>query len=232
MEGRPPRPTTEMAGDEQLRETPDRLEPPWAYRGNDLSRILALSDGVFAFAATLLVLDLVIPASVHSGGLEPYLTSGMFLGTLFTYGITFFVISLWWMGHHLVFSYLRHYDRMLLRLNTIFLLFIAILPFATLVLNTTNSNPAGIVFFDLTQIAAGGTLGLIWLYATGPGRLVTANFPTVWRQYVTRHTFSTPFVFGLSIPVAVFVGTTAGEATWLVLFVLPMLFRAGAERPR
>ncbi|HKS59913.1 MAG TPA: TMEM175 family protein [Thermoplasmata archaeon] len=199
-------------------------EPPWRFRGTDLSRILALSDGIFAFALTLLVLGLVIPASVTGSGVFGYLTSDVFGRPLLAYLVTFFVISLWWQGHHLIFTYLRRYNRNLVRLNTLFLLFIAILPFSTGLLNAARGDPVGVAVFSLLQIAAGLSLGGLWVYASGVGGLTPADFPRDWRDYVTRATLLPPLIFAVSIPVA-FVNTILAQLLWLLIAVMPLVLR-------
>jgi uncharacterized membrane protein len=216
-----------MEGDE----TPirsDRLEPPWAYHGEDMSRILALSDGIFAFAMTLLVLGLVLPVMTTGPLVWPYLQSKPFTSALYAYGLTFFVIALWWQGHHLIFTYVRRFDRPLIRLNSIFLVFMAILPFATMVLNAAKAQPIGVVFFATLQIAAGVTLGGLWWYASGTGALVGPDFPPEWRNYLLRHMVSTPVSFAISIPVA-FVNVTYAELVWLGVFVISAFWRNKAR---
>ncbi len=52
--------------DERVGPSREKLSPPWVAQGRDLSRLLALSDGIFAFAMTLLVLGLALPV-----GLDP-----------------------------------------------------------------------------------------------------------------------------------------------------------------
>jgi uncharacterized membrane protein len=213
-----------MEGDERP-ELPDRVGPPWAFQGRDLSRILALSDGVFAFAMTLLVLGLTLPIATQGGAVGAYLESGTFQTALFAYILTFFVIGLWWQGHHLIFGYIRKYDRPLVRANAIFLMTIAILPFATIVLNAAGSYPSGVAFFCLNQAASGISLAALWWYASGSGKLVAATFPDGWKTYLTRHTLVTPVVFLVSIPVAVFYNVTAGELLWIAVFVIPFVLR-------
>ena len=104
--------------------------------GDDISRILALSDGVFAFARTLLVLTLTVPAfdptltaDQASRALWGYLWSPAgyrpFLGYLFA----FLMIAIWWMAHHRTFRYIERYDRTLVWLNLFLLLEIAVMPF-------------------------------------------------------------------------------------------------------
>jgi uncharacterized membrane protein len=210
-------------GDERLT-SQDAEDPPWAYRGRDLGRILSLSDGVFAFAMTLLVLGLVLPINTNGGAVGAYLQTNTFHQSLYAYVITFFVISMWWQGHHLIFSYLRRFDRNLMRVNTTFLVFMAVLPFATIVLGAAGSNPVGVGFFAGIQVAAGLTLAFLWVYASGVGHLVREPFPKAWRDYVTFHTLTTPILFGASILVALY-SATDGELVWLGIFIVPLIAR-------
>ncbi|HEV8050361.1 MAG TPA: TMEM175 family protein, partial [Thermoplasmata archaeon] len=110
-----------MEDDEPALSSADRLEAPWVFRGRDMGRILALSDGVFAFAMTLLVLGLVLPIGTSGGAVAAYFQTQPFKTALYTYVLTFFVIGMWWQGHHLVFGYIQRYDRELIRLNSVFL---------------------------------------------------------------------------------------------------------------
>jgi uncharacterized membrane protein len=206
----------------------DPLDPPWSFRGRDLSRILALSDGVFAFAMTLLVLGLVLPIGTTGGGVPAYFRTPKFQSALFAYIVTFFVIGLWWQAHHLVFGYIRRYDRVLVRANSVFLVTIAILPFATIVLDAAQSNPVGIGFFAVNQVAAGLSLAGLWWYVAGRGKLVDDRVPGEWRDYLSRITLFTPVVFALSIPVA-FWNVTAAELVWLGAFVIPIAYRQRAR---
>jgi uncharacterized membrane protein len=162
-----------------------------------------------------------------------YFQKPQFQAALFAYILTFFVIGLWWQAHHLIFGYIRQYDRVLVRANSVFLVTIAILPFATVVLNAANRNPVGVGFFAVTQIAAGLSLAGVWWYASGPGRLVHEGVPVEWRTYLSRITLVTPVVFALSIPVAFWpvsvLNLNPGELVWLGAFVVPIAFRHRAK---
>jgi uncharacterized membrane protein len=197
----------------------DRLEPPWTFRGRDMGRILALSDGVFAFAMTLLVLGLVLPVGTVGGGVGWYLQQSAFQTAMYAYVLTFFIIGMWWQGHHLIFGYIERFDRMLIRLNSVFLVCIAILPFAVVVLNAAQNFPVGVIFFAVSQIAAGLSMSALWWYASGPGHLVRPRFPAEWSRYLRRTSLFMPVVFAASIPVA-FVNVVAAQGVWLLVFVL------------
>ncbi|MCI4321595.1 MAG: DUF1211 domain-containing protein [Thermoplasmata archaeon] len=184
-----------------------------------MSRILALSDGVFAFAMTLLVLGLVLPFGTLGGQVGWYLQQSAFQTALYAYVLTFFVIGMWWQGHHLIFGYIERFDRVLIRLNTIFLICIAILPFTVVVLNAAQSTPTGVVFFAVTQIAAGLCLSALWWYSSGPGHLIRPNFPPEWNRYLRRTSLFMPVVFAASIPFA-FYNVVVAQGVWLLVFVL------------
>lgn len=228
--------------DDEVASPSDLPAPPWVFRGSDMARILALSDGVFAFAMTLLVLGLALPAASRggtiSGGQIPVYLRTAFVPAVFAYILTFFVIGLWWQSHHLIFGYIREYDRTLVRANSVFLLTIAVLPFATIVLVAAGTNPVGVGFYAVTQVAAGLSLAGIWSYSSGRAGLVHERVPREWRGYLSRITLVTPVFFAVSIPVAVFVpfvtdGFTSGELVWLGAFIVPIAFRhkARAARP-
>ena len=91
------------------------------------SRVEAFSDGVFAVAITLLVLDLHVP-----------LTRGSLITALAdewpafaAFGISFLVIGIVWVNHHTLFHLLKHTDRVMLFLNLGLLMTIVLIPFAT-----------------------------------------------------------------------------------------------------
>ena len=98
--------------------------------GSDMSRIISLSDGVFSFAMTLLIINLALPA-VSQASSSP--TIGTYLSQLeprmLDYGLAFVVVASWWGEHHRIFSAIRRYDSRLMVLNLYFLLLISVTPF-------------------------------------------------------------------------------------------------------
>ena len=101
----------------------------------DRDRIVNLSDGVFAIAITLLVLDIHvpdIPENMVATELPGELLSlwPKYLG----YFLSFAGISIFWVIHHSIFRPIRAYDRTLLYLNFLFLMVVAFVPFPTLLL--------------------------------------------------------------------------------------------------
>jgi uncharacterized membrane protein len=90
-------------------------------------RLEAFSDGVFAVAITLLVLDLIVPTG--SGSLISALADRW--PSFAAFALSFVTIGIIWVNHHVVFGSLRHVDRPLLFLNIGLLMSVVLLPFST-----------------------------------------------------------------------------------------------------
>jgi uncharacterized membrane protein len=96
----------------------------------DRSRLEAFSDGVFAVAITLLALNLAVPGKGH-GFLSQQLSDK---GPAFlAYLISFFMIGIVWVNHHVLVRAVTKVDRTLLFLNLVLLMFVVLIPFATAV---------------------------------------------------------------------------------------------------
>jgi uncharacterized membrane protein len=92
-------------------------------------RIEAFSDGVFAIAITLLVLEIKIP---HLQGGSNLFSSLLGLWpAYFGYVLSFVMIGIYWASHHYIFKLFRKTNHALNLLNLLFLLFIAFLPLPT-----------------------------------------------------------------------------------------------------
>ena len=104
------------------------VDPPSVHR--DPARLVAFSDAVFAITITLLVLEIRPPTN------DENLLHG--LGALWpsylAYAVTFLFIGQVWANHHVMFDHIRAADRVVLLLNTLLLMVVVFLPFATSVL--------------------------------------------------------------------------------------------------
>jgi uncharacterized membrane protein len=110
-------------------------------------RLLAFSDGVFAVAITLLVLDLRLPPGPAEGDDAALLAALLAMGPkLLIFAFTFAVIGMGWLGHHRKFSHIRQVDGRLLWLNLLYLLALCLVPFATSVLSEHPGRLSSIVY--------------------------------------------------------------------------------------
>ena len=204
------------------------LRPPWASAGTDLTRVLALSDGVFAFAMTLLVLGLALPIGFAPADIGAVLA--LLEPAFLAYVLSFAVIWLYWRSHHQIFGYVTGYDRLLLNANVAFLLFIAVMPFSTDLLAMASGEPIAVVIYALNQVAAGGLLALLWRHASRDRRLIDPRMPEPWIGYLTARSLVSPLVFAASVPLAL-VNPAIGEYAWTALFVLQVLLRRTRRGP-
>jgi uncharacterized membrane protein len=164
--------------------------------GTDLGRIIGLSDGVFSFAMTFLVISLALPTLVAGGqkmDLYDYLLS--IRSGLLDYALAFLVVASWWSIHHQLFSALRRYDLTLMRLNNFFLLCVSITPFTLALvfqygpngfLDTSWTSKEAVIIFSAVQVLTGVLLFSIWQHATGERRLVDPALPDIWIRETER----------------------------------------------
>jgi uncharacterized membrane protein len=131
----------------------------------DTGRLVAFSDAVFAITTTLLILEIKRPAD------DTHLLHGLLAlwPSYLAYALTFLFIGQVWANHHVMFDHIRTADRVVLLLNTLLLMIVAFLPFATSVLagalHKGHGERTAVVFygiaFDLTAL----TFNAVWQYA-------------------------------------------------------------------
>ena len=100
--------------------------------GQNIQRIEALSDGVFAIALTLLVLDIKVPIRenvVYEKDL--FIEFGKLTPRLLTYLLSFMTLGIFWTAHSAQFHFIEKSDRNLNWINLAFLHFVTIIPFTT-----------------------------------------------------------------------------------------------------
>ncbi len=218
--------------------TPTSFTPSLVPSGEDLGRIVSLSDGVFAFALTLLVLSLTVPvlsfpAGTHpsdqeiSGRLGAALQNDYvaFLG----YAFAFFLIANWWLVHHRMFSSIRRYDSTLVGLNMIILLEVAVMPFVLSVYSAYSDTQVAVILFAASQAATGSTFALLWWWATENHRLVDKGLSAELVRYTRMRGLVAPIVFGASIAVS-FVSLGLAEVFWIFMFIGPRIVRRAGYR--
>jgi uncharacterized membrane protein len=166
----------------------DRDSPILDKRGLAKNRIEALADGIFAVAMTLLVLDIKSPENREfetAGDLVNYLIA--LEHSFAMYAISFFVLAIFWISHHLLFHFVRHVDRRLLWLNIAFLLLVTFVPFSTDLLGDHGHLMLPVLVYGFNLLALGSLLGLQLRYLVAhPGLaapdLTAAVVRNIWRD--------------------------------------------------
>ena len=220
-----------MAGDEDHSLASFRARhPQLGIAGENLDRILALSDGVFAFALTLLVLSLVVPS--YPSGVTP--TNAQLAGALgadwhrfLGYGFAFVMIAIWWVVHNRTFQYIARYDSTLVWINMILLIQIAVMPFVLSVYGTFSYLRIAVDLFAAIQVTLGLTAALLWDYARR-ANLLKSNVPAAVAKYFTRRGYVISAVFAGSIGVS-FVNVDWAQYSWVLAFIAQRFLSASSD---
>jgi len=206
-------------GDDDLELEPD----PSAGQTAAIDRIVFFSDAVFAIAMTLLVLPLV-------GGrtdLPVWEQIKHKVPELYAFALSFWVIGLYWIGHHRVYRRVRAYDEGLMLLNLVELFCVAFLPYPTALSGRYPEDVASTVFYAASLSVLGRvTTGHVW-YVVHDRRYANVDDRTA-RRMITR-SLSVPIVFIPTIPIA-FLNVVVARSLWWAVFVIRFLFRGSVPR--
>jgi uncharacterized membrane protein len=228
-----------MAPDETL---PPANAPSTTHRGHfttisgeDLGRIISLSDGVFAFAMTLLVLSLAVPSFDTTGLSHAQQSSHLaFLlqqdyTAFYGYAFAFVMIAVWWVVHHRTFQYIARYDSALVWLNMAVLMEVAVMPFFLSVFNDYGDTQVAVDLFAGIQVTLGVTLTVLWDYARR-AHLLKPKVPEAVLTYFSRRGWGSALIFAVSIGLS-FVSITAAELCWILVFITPRFFNRTLDVP-
>jgi len=154
---------------------------------SETSRIEAFSDGVFAIAITLLILEIKIPPATQAPLRTQLLQQWP---SYFAYLLSFFFIGIMWINHHRLFTHIRRADNGLLFLNLLLLLGVSAVPFPTAVLAVhlhASGAQTAAVLFNGTYVAIAVFFNLLWRYAVSRNLLDHASMESaaaISRQYM------------------------------------------------
>ncbi|MFD9502744.1 TMEM175 family protein [Streptomyces sp. NPDC060035] len=174
-------------------------------------RLIALSDGIFAIAMTLLVLDIHVPTGLDADGFREAV--GDWLPKLGAYALSFTILAGFWRDHRRILQLAQRVDPLSERIALAGLGVIAVVPFPTAMLSEYATRPLSVVLYALT-IAVVDLLQLALFLAirqhphTGHG--------------IVADLVSTILVFGATVPIAVFVSPGAAMWSWLALAPIKM----------
>ena len=203
----------------------EQYRGPRRYRSD---RMLALSDGVFAFAITLLVLDLVVPTLGDGGDIIEALLSG-WPGYL-VYLISFATIGAIWLAHTAITDHLDHTNSTFIRLNLLVLLFVSFLPYPTRFLSTfiysERPERVALALYGCAVLLLTGLLWTLWQYANRAG-LFASDVPEDDRALFTQRMIPGIIVYMLLIAVGWILPVVAlvGYALIALFFIFPLRFR-------
>ncbi len=157
----------------------------------DTESVHALSGAVFAFALTLLILDIAVP-EIPKGSPEKVLVGALInlWPHVLTYVVSFGLISSYWVTHRRIFTFIKRADRTFLWMNLLFLMFIAFMPFATSLMGAYPRYHVAVLVYAAVAMATMLIHYAEWAYATGRGHLVDPDLDPQWFHHITRRLLS------------------------------------------
>ena len=182
----------------------------------DTTRLEAFSDGVFAIAITLLVLNIRIPDTTNLG----QALRGQWASYL-AYLLSFLTILNLWVNHHNIFQYIARSDHWFLFINGLLLLGVCVLPFPTALLAqyfTTDPFTATLVYAAVFTYN-GLSYYVLWTYASTTMRLLDRRLDPIKIQKLSRRYLTNPPFYVAALILVFFFPL----ATLLIYFLL-MLF--------
>jgi uncharacterized membrane protein len=180
------------------------------------SRLETFSDGVFAIAATLLILDV----RANTGPLGASLLHAWPSYT--AYAVSFVTIGIIWINHHTVFVQIRNVDRLFLLINVVFLMLVAFIPFPTGLiaahLRGNDLRPAALTYGATLTITA-VFFNTLWFYAAVGHRLLRPDADPKVVTGIFRSFFPGPFIYLAATLIAL-----ASPIASVVLFAVITVF--------
>lgn len=187
-------------------------------------RLSNLTDSVFAFAITLLVLN-IMQTNLPSGYKDLFPDTLKHASIFITYTITFLIVSRFWISHTRLFVLIEQYDRKIIDLNIALLFFITLFPFVAVVLSSHIGNRDATMMYAGCFAAIGIIEYLIGRHAYTHNLLVNTEgaLPHSLKVF-TLYSLSTPLLFIVSIFIA-FISPTIAEFFWILLLFIRQGFR-------
>ena len=168
---------------------------------SETARIEAFSDGVFAIAITLLILEIKVPPVG-----QDHLAAALLRQwpSYLAFLISFIYIGVMWINHHRMFTHIKKSDDVLLVLNLLLLLGVSVVPFPTAVLaqylGGADQRTAA-VFYNATFIVIALFFNALWRYAIAR-RLLDRSVNAVYAESISRQYAVGPIVYLICLGLA------------------------------
>ena len=154
--------------------------------GQSVERLAALSDGLFAVAMTLLVLDLKAPAAeaIHGEG-DLWRALAALAPRLLVYLMSFLTLGIFWVGQQTQLNLVARGDRNLSWIHLAFLFAVTLMPFSTGLMAEFIAYRVALLAYWANILLLGVVLFASWRYATAAG-LVRDDAAGDWQRWVER----------------------------------------------
>jgi uncharacterized membrane protein len=178
-------------------------------------RIEAFSDGVFAVAVTIIVLEVRVPDSLAFA--NDAVAFRQFVTLLAIYALSFVVVGILWANHHYLVTTLHSTDRATLWLNNHVLFWVTMVPVVARFFGLHPTSPRAIAAYAFVVMMCTVSLTLLRRHAT---RISSNQFHRAVHRRVFRKVWIAIAAYAVAIPLA-FVNV---RLSWALLVILPAMF--------
>ena len=184
------------------------------------ARIQSLTDGVFAFAMTVLILNFRTSVDIPSESLTQILFASV--PAFSTYFLSFVALGALWVADQNHFRWITRADRTFLWINIFFQSFVALIPVSTALLRSYYENPLAVVLYGTILIICSIGLYLQWAYAAHRRRLISdETSETTIRLMKSR--ILVPAMLVILASLYAFVSSVVSLYMFAVIFALAMI---------
>ncbi|MGW3283029.1 TMEM175 family protein [Streptomyces sp. NPDC001002] len=189
-------------------------QPPTHENAPGVARLIALSDGIYAIAMTLLVIDLAVPAGLNDAAFHRALSDE--LPSLGAFALSFTLLSGFWRDQRRILATLPVESFVITELILLGLGLVALLPFPTGLLAEYASQPAAVALYAGAMAAIHAVHTALLLLTQRQVHPTPTSPAAVARRRLAAQLGSSVLIFGLSIPLA-FLNTDAAMWFWITL---------------
>jgi TMEM175 potassium channel family protein len=197
----------------------------------DTGRTEAFSDGVFAFAITLLVLDIHVPASEFTHLWRAIADQWpSYLG----YATSFLTVGGIWLVHHGIFRRVQYANRRVMTLNLVLLMAVAFLPFPTSLvahaIRNTDAERAAVIFYGASLLVIALLYSALWATVAGERSLLKPDVSEKEVDAIARAT--TPNLgFYVAVILLAFIAPKVAAFGYLVIAIVALVRVRGDRAP-
>ncbi len=175
------------------------------------ARLEQFSDGVFAIAITLLALELKVPHILNTTLDLSVRELVPLIPNVATFILSFIAIAIFWVNHHQLTRSIETVSRRIIWSNTLFLMFVTLIPFATSVVAENPGNPLGILTYSFILLGNSVSFTLLRFFVHKHEGHSTVAF---------KRSLVGPIIYTLAIVSSFF----SVEASYFFLFIPPIYY--------
>jgi uncharacterized membrane protein len=194
------------------------------------SRIVFLTDGVYAIVMTLLVLEIAVPQLTHSEAAAGELLKQLFelWPVVLSYAMSFIILGFFWIYHHDQFHYIKRADRVFSWITIFYLMFIAFIPFSTALIGEYYDQQISVIVYGINIAIVAVWAYIQWWYAAKDHRLIDVDLDPTFVKTMSRRSFVGPILYLIAVALS-FIGN---EASLIMYIAIPLYYLVPARKDK